>query len=961
LAAKFVFVLIALILASTGAFAASCTINSVNPSTIFKTQSTTVNISYSDFTSGDPNSFTSIDCNGGATASGLTCTAATCTLTCSPYATDGTYTIENLLGLSNGTETADCSGTAQLTISNRAPIAILKADPHQGNPPLTITFSGACSDPDGNAIKTCFLDYYDGNGEEIVAPYYFSGKTHTYYTVKDYYPELMVKDDQDANNSSRARETINVIAPAAPTINNKSPAHDSSTNDTTPTISFDVNDNGSGVDIATLKLFVDNAVISSPAISPPFNNNYHVSWTSGTLANGKVVYIGLRVADTLGHSTDANWNFTVDTEPPTSLSIKINSDNTYTSSRDVTLTLSATGASQCRAKNDDDSWGSWDAYTTSKSWTLRDSDGTRTVYFQCKDSAGNESNLSDNYDSIVLDRQTPNTVSGFNAVYDKTNDEVDLDWDKPSDRGDSGIDHYCLYRGTTSTFSDMSQVSCSIDKDDTDFENDAGGLDDDRTYYYRIKAVDRAGNISDASDSASVTIGVTTLSGDTTVPYLTWRQSPAANSTVSGIVTLEVEAYDPQSDIQTVSFYVDNAQINVSNTVDGDYYSIDWNSASVVNGSHVLKVRATNNSGNTGHNTTTKEITVTTNNAGAALTPEQSTARNAINEADDAKEEAAALFNEASKMGISFSGTAGKLLSDGSGLLDEANGLFDDANYSGAVQKADSANAKFERLLGIISIEEYSGVQVYSFSSEKLQVLLQGIGLKKELADEAQALLQNFTVNRSTAFKEITDGSNTYYKAAIRVVIKNNGTERKTVQLIEVIPKGFADEANKITASSEFTVIVADPVVKWVVSVPAGAEKEITYALKENLSKEAMDALIAKEPMQLFVAPPVLLGGNTIVAALDFTPAPATPTGFFALPDLGSVGTLALVLVIVAAIAIALFAYYRGSGGSGNFGASEGMHNFGMQEGLGKRLGGRVAGLGRAREKEQRPRWEFKG
>ncbi|MDP2973727.1 MAG: hypothetical protein Q8N60_01620, partial [Candidatus Diapherotrites archaeon] len=179
--------------------------------------------------------------------------------------------------------------------------------------------------------------------------------------------------------------------------------------------------------------------------------------------------------------------------------------------------------------------------------------------------------------------------------------------------------------------------------------------------------------------------------------------------------------------------------------------------------------------------------------------------------------------------------------------------------------------------------------------------------------------------------------------------------------LVEVIPKGFAADANQIAASSEFTVVVADPVIKWAVSVPAGEEKEITYALKENMSKEAMDALIAKEPMQLFVAPPVLLGNDTAVAALDFTPAPATPTGFFALPDLGSVGTLALVLVIVAAVAIALFAYYARSGGSGNFGASEGLHNFSMQEGIGKRLGGRVAGLGRAREKEQRPRWEFKG
>jgi hypothetical protein len=59
-----------------------------------------------------------------------------------------------------------------------------------------------------------------------------------------------------------------------------------------------------------------------------------------------------------------------------------------------------------RFSNDGITWTDWEAYTTSKSWTLPPGDGTKTVYYQIKDNAGL---ISETYtDTIVLDTTIPN-------------------------------------------------------------------------------------------------------------------------------------------------------------------------------------------------------------------------------------------------------------------------------------------------------------------------------------------------------------------------------------------------------------------------------------------------------------------------------------------------------------------------------------------------------------------------
>ena len=113
----------------------------------------------------------------------------------------------------------------------------------------------------------------------------------------------------------------------------------------------------------------------------------------------------------------------MDTTPPTG-SITINSGATYTTSTSVTLTLSASdanGVASMAFSTDGTTWGAWEAYSTSKSWTLTGSDGTKTVYVKFKDNAGLESSAYQ--DSIILDTVAPTVTIG---VSDSLISEADV-------------------------------------------------------------------------------------------------------------------------------------------------------------------------------------------------------------------------------------------------------------------------------------------------------------------------------------------------------------------------------------------------------------------------------------------------------------------------------------------------------------------------------------------------------
>ena len=130
--------------------------------------------------------------------------------------------------------------------------------------------------------------------------------------------------------------------------------------------------------------------------------------------------ITIRVTDEAGNTLDKEFTIQITKNHAPSGSIIVNGGQISTSSINVTLNLTATDlegeAIEMRFSNDGITWSSWESKISTKSWTLSHGEGSKTVYMQLRDTAGNISNAFS--DTIVLDT-TPPVITGVtnNGVY----------------------------------------------------------------------------------------------------------------------------------------------------------------------------------------------------------------------------------------------------------------------------------------------------------------------------------------------------------------------------------------------------------------------------------------------------------------------------------------------------------------------------------------------------------------
>jgi hypothetical protein len=141
------------------------------------------------------------------------------------------------------------------------------------------------------------------------------------------------------------------------------------------------------------------------------------AWNLMTGDGIKIVYY--QIMDNADNLNTFSDTIILDTAAPSG-SIVINSGQTYTNLAAVTLTLTAnddtSGIQNVRFSNDTVAWSSWQAFSAIKSWTLPAGDGTKTVYYQVRDNAGNSGTF---FDSIILDMTSPSGSIEINsgAIY----------------------------------------------------------------------------------------------------------------------------------------------------------------------------------------------------------------------------------------------------------------------------------------------------------------------------------------------------------------------------------------------------------------------------------------------------------------------------------------------------------------------------------------------------------------
>ena len=235
------------------------------------------------------------------------------------------------------------------------------------------------------------------------------------------------------------------------------------------------------VGVVGVKFLLDaNTTIGSEDTTSP----YGVSWNTTTVANGTHT-IAAQARDAANNvATSTASTVTVDNQAPTG-TVVINGGAAATNSRTVTLTLSATDAvtsvTQMRFSNNGTSFSAAEAFAPTKTWTLSSGAGTKTVYAQFRDAAGNWSTAVT--DTIVLDTTAP-TISGRTAT-NITGSSAQITW-TTNEPATSRVEY-----GLTTSYGSSTTLDATLV---TAHSVALTGLAPNTTYNYRVRSIDAAGN-----------------------------------------------------------------------------------------------------------------------------------------------------------------------------------------------------------------------------------------------------------------------------------------------------------------------------------------------------------------------------------------------------------------------------------------------------------------------------------
>ena len=178
----------------------------------------------------------------------------------------------------------------------------------------------------------------------------------------------------------------------------------------TVTLTATASDN---VAVAGVQFLLDGNTLGTEDTTSPYSMTWNTA--SGALATTSGPHsLAARARDTSGNTaTTTAINIVVDNLAPTG-TVAINGNAAATNNTTVTLTLSASdtqgAVTQMRFSNDGTTYSAAEAYATTKTWTLTAGDGTKTVYAQFQDAAGNWSTAAT--DTIVLDTTAPDHFCG---------------------------------------------------------------------------------------------------------------------------------------------------------------------------------------------------------------------------------------------------------------------------------------------------------------------------------------------------------------------------------------------------------------------------------------------------------------------------------------------------------------------------------------------------------------------
>lgn len=311
-------------------------------------------------------------------------------------------------------------------------------------------------------------------------------------------------------------------------------------------------------EVITIKL-IGQALYAGMGQNGVFRSTDGENWVplhSGMYKRKVSALVYLSILNRLYAATDNGVYFqTLDITSPTAVSININGGVTFTKQRDVQLTLLANAADSMSLTQDQNFSNSvWKVYQVNSPFTLIPGDGPKTIYVRFADISYN---ISDTLQaSITLDETLPTTPGSLSSqLVPGQPNKRSLTWTKSTD-ATSGIDRYRIHLSQNRNFSGVTTTRDSIFASEN--PSYTTPILADAKWYWRVSAIDRAGNESvSLADSFVVNVGqapaapsiqlAASITNDNT-PTISWSQVEGAET-----YRLQYAASDSFANATTIS------------------------------------------------------------------------------------------------------------------------------------------------------------------------------------------------------------------------------------------------------------------------------------------------------------------------------------------------------------------------------------------------------------------------
>ncbi len=197
----------------------------------------------------------------------------------------------------------------------------------------------------------------------------------------------------------------------------------------------------------------------------------------------------------------------VSNDVPHTISFTINSDDAATNSTATTLDITATNATQMYITTDSScsSGGIWEAYATSKAYTLVTTNATNNVYIKFQSSSAIESSCYS--DEIIHDNIAPIAPS-ISLGADATTTASDTLTLSGGDGTGTQIASYEVAISTSTSEADILAGAPYTSFTGTSYQYTGVTLTEGNQYYFILKTIDEAGNEVISSSSGWYVLGV---------------------------------------------------------------------------------------------------------------------------------------------------------------------------------------------------------------------------------------------------------------------------------------------------------------------------------------------------------------------------------------------------------------------------------------------------------------------